>query len=76
MENTSIRLGKGYNQVIYFRVSESYNTYKDGTKELFQRLYIKNDERDYVRMSEKYRTYSTEKGYRNAIKKWSKLAIS
>lgn len=78
IESTSIRLEDGCNgveQKIYFRISESYNNYTDGTKELFQRTYIKNDHREYVNMSEKSRYYSNEKGYRNAIKRWSKKSI-
>ena len=78
IESTTIQLEDGCNgvrQSIHFRISESYNNYTDGTTELFNRTYVKNDGREYVNMSEKSRYYSNEKGYRNAIKRWSKKSI-
>ena len=60
---------------ITFHIKDDYNHYTDGTKELFKRHYVKNDSRPYVNISESYRTYGSEKGYRGAIKRWSKKAI-
>lgn len=77
IESTRLQMDDGCNgvkQVIFFYISESYNFYTDGTKELFKIYYIKQDDRQYVNISEQSRHYDTEKGYRNAIKRWSKKA--
>ena len=78
IESTRLQMEDGCNgveQVIFFYVSETYNVYTDGTKDLFNRSYIKQDGREYVKISERSRSYSNEKSYRNAIKRWSKKAI-
>jgi len=65
----------GKEEVIYFYISETYNTYTDGTQELWKTTFIKNDGREYVNISEQFRVYPNEKSYRNAIKRWSKKSI-
>jgi len=78
IESTSLRLHDGYNglkQEIFFHISETYNFYTDGTSDLFKRFYIKEDNRIYANIGEQSRQYATEKGYRNAIKRWSKQSI-
>jgi len=78
IESTKLKMEDGCNgveQVIFFFVNETYSVYTDGSKELFSRTYIKQDGRQYVRISDKSRSYSNEKSYRNAIKRWSKQAI-
>ncbi len=77
LESTSLQMQDGFNgvkQVISFHISRTYNVYTDGTREVFQTSYIKQDGREYVNQSEIARFYSTEKAYRNAIKRWSKKA--
>lgn len=79
IESTELRMKDGCNgvkQVILFCVSKTYNTYTDGTKELWKTDYIKQDGREYVNQSEFFRVYPSEKSYRNAIKRWSKSAVS
>ena len=79
LESTRLQLENGCNnseEVILFLVSETYNVYTDGTKDVFKKYYIKNDERDYVTQAEVSRHYASEKGYRNAIKRWSKEAVT
>ena len=78
IESTRLQMEDGCNgvkQVIFFYISESYNFYTDGTIDLFKRYYIKQDGREYVNISEQDRFYETEKGYRNAIKRWTKKSI-
>ena len=79
IESTKLKMEDGCNgveQVIFFSVNETYNVYTDGSKELFETSYIKQDGREYVRQSEVSRYYDNEKSYRNAIKRWSKKAIA
>mgnify|MGYP003153346560 FL=1 len=78
IESTRVQMLDGCNgvkQVIFFYISESYNFYTDGTSDLFKRYYIKQDGREYVNIGEQDRFYETEKGYRNAIKRWAKKSI-
>ncbi len=79
IESTRLQMEDGCNgveQVIFFFVNETYNVYTDGSKELFNTSYTKQDGRQYVKMSERSRDYSNETSYRNAIKRWSKQAIN
>ena len=79
IESTRLQMEDGCNgveQVIFFFVKETYNVYTDSSKELFNTSYIKQDGRQYVKMSEKSRDYSSMTSYRNAIKRWSKQAIN
>tara|TARA_R110000744_G_scaffold156183_1_gene271755 strand:- start:231 stop:521 length:291 start_codon:yes stop_codon:yes gene_type:complete len=79
LESTRLQLENGCNnseEVILFLVSETYNVYTDGTKDVFKKYYIKNDERTYAPGAEYSRHYASEKGYRNAIKRWSKEAVT
>ena len=77
IEATSIKVENflGREEVIYFYISETYNTYTDGTEELWKTSFVKNDQRDYANQSEQFRVYPNEKSYRNAIKRWSKKSI-
>ena len=78
IESTRVQMQDGCNgvkQVIFFYISESYNFYTDGTSDLFKRYYIKQDGREYANIGEQDRFYETEKGYRNAIKRWAKKSI-
>jgi hypothetical protein len=79
IESTTLQMENGCNgikQTISFIIYETYNHYTDGTVELFSRDYIKQDGREYVKISEQSRHYPSEKSYRNAIKRWSKKAIN
>lgn len=78
IERTKLQMENGCNgvkQVIFFYISECYNVYADGTSDLFKTYYIKQDRREYVNIGEQDRFYETEKGYRNAIKRWTKKSI-
>jgi len=79
IENTRLQMKQGCNgieQVIFFYISETYNFYTDGSKELFNKSYVKQDGRQYVRQSEVNRYYNNEKSYREAIKRWKTKAIA
>ena len=53
---------------IFFIREKEYNHYTNGKIELFKEYFIKRDERDFAH--QQYLTYSTEKAFRNAIKRW------
>jgi hypothetical protein len=79
IESTRLQMKEGCNgleQVIFFYVSETYNIYTDGSKELFNKSYVKQDGRQYVRQSEVNRYYNNEKSYREAVKRWKRKAIA
>jgi hypothetical protein len=79
IESTRLQMEDGCNgveQVIFFNITEDYNHYTDGTVDLFKRTYAKQDGRQYVNQGDFHRHYKTEKGYRNAIKRWSKKAVT
>ena len=79
IENTRLQMQEGCNgieQVIFFYISETYNIYTDGSKELFNKSYVKQDGRQYVRQSEVNRYYNNEKSFRDAIKRWKRKAIA
>ena len=79
LESTKIQLENGCNnveQVIFFSIRETYNYFTDGSVEVFKKDYIKQDDRETTNISEDYREYNTEKGYRDAIKRWSKHGVT
>ena len=63
---------QGKKENITFYIYEVYNCYTDGTRDLFETNYCKNDNRYSAPNAELCRFYNTELGYRNALKRWSK----
>tara|TARA_R110000822_G_scaffold124309_3_gene258810 strand:+ start:4220 stop:4474 length:255 start_codon:yes stop_codon:yes gene_type:complete len=66
LESTSL------GRTMHFNITETYNVYEDGTTTLFSKDYIKQDYRECINIIEHNRYYASEKGYRLAIKRWSK----
>ena len=74
LESNTINMvdDSGRKYYIGFYVDKHTNHYTDGTTDTFSINYKKYDGHENARQSETPRFYDTEKGYRNAIKNWSK----
>ena len=74
LESTTLLIENCYGrkEEVKFNITKEWYSYSDGTVEPRSTIYAKIDERDMTSVGNRYFLYSTEKGYRNAIKRLSK----